>query len=71
VPTAHPARYTAAVLSQKIAAGFAGDLGKALAESREFAKGGFTTALHGRALSADEKQKSSSNFPPHRLTSIS
>ena len=57
-PLILPAYTAAAFYHKKLPPDLQTDLGKALAESREFAKGGFTTALHqGASLSADEKQK--------------
>jgi len=57
-PLILPAYTAAAFYHKKLPPDLQADLGKALAESREFARGGFTTALHqGAMLSADEKQK--------------
>ncbi|MDR3458416.1 MAG: peptidase S10 [Verrucomicrobiae bacterium] len=57
-PLILPAYTAAAFYHKKLPPDLQADLGKALAESREFARGGFTTALHqGADLSDDEKQK--------------
>ena len=53
-----PAYVAAAHFHKKLPADLQSDLPKALAESREFAKGEFTSALlQGAALPADEKKK--------------
>ena len=52
-----PAYTAAAQFHKKLPADLQADLGKALAESREFAKGRFTSALlQGAALPADERK---------------
>ena len=57
-PLILPAYTAAAFYHKKLPADLQTDLVKALAESREFAGGEFTTALHqGDNLSADEKDK--------------
>jgi carboxypeptidase C (cathepsin A) len=57
-PLILPAYTAAAFYHKRLPPDLQADLDKALAESREFARGEFTTALHqGAALSDDEKQK--------------
>lgn len=57
-PLILPAYTAAAFYHKKLPDDLQGDLTKALAESREFARGEFTTALRqGGSLAADEKEK--------------